>query len=741
MPIIEVQIEDITCRALIDTGSTMNLMSINILNKLKKCIFVDAPTVEVRTITNATMHSGCVINSKILIDKFEYEDDFVVPHSNLSPVFDIILGLNFLNKNEFIIDCKNNSLRNETTSINWNFKRSYYNVFGHIDGKINDKCREKLNTSVQNEINRSQMKLIGKSVSKVRIPPNSQRYVDISIQPTNVTLQVGQPLLIEKYVNSHSSSFLVARAVSNMNTNNRCLALILNLNDSTLVLNKGMALVSIVPIEQVAVMQNINSISVNNSQNEINWENSINLSHLNHSERSDVISLLNKYNSVFAQELSDLGECSIIQHEIHLTDNIPTRQKPYRVPYNLKAEMKKQINILLDAGIIQPSTSSYAAPVLLVKKSDGSFRLVADLRKLNSKTIPDNFPLPNLNEMIDMLSGSKFFSTLDLTSGFHQMQMNPSHAHLTGITTEFGLFQYKRLPFGLKNAGASFQRLMSIVLAGLSDLKIACYIDDIIIASKTFEEHMNRLEIVFKRLQSANLKVKPSKCSFLQHEITYLGHTVREGQVLPDGKNLDSIRKSLPPTNRKQNHLVSVPCLSLPDFDKPFAICTDASKYSLGAVLVQEDESGFQHPISFASRKLGPTEIKYSVVEKEALGVVFGINHFKNYLYGSHFIVYCDQQCLSKLMKLKDPTSRIARWLLTLQQYTYTVVHKPGRLNLMADYLSRAKYSNNNENENRLNAVNALDSNFSTFQINSMQINDIIKLQNQDGFASKLKKS
>ncbi|GIY15098.1 retrovirus-related Pol polyprotein from transposon 17.6 [Caerostris extrusa] len=169
-----------------------------------------------------------------------------------------------------------------------------------------------------------------------------------------------------------------------------------------------MALVSIEPIEQVAVMQNINSISVNNSQNEINWENSINLSHLNPSERSDVISLLNKYNSVFAQELSDLGECSIIQHEIHLTDNIPTRQKPYRVPYNLKAEMKKQINILLDAGIIQPSTSSYAAPVLLAKKSDGSFRLVADLRKLNSKTIPDNFPLPNLNEMIDMLSDPNF---------------------------------------------------------------------------------------------------------------------------------------------------------------------------------------------------------------------------------------------------------------------------------------------------------------------------------------------
>ncbi|GIY85588.1 endonuclease [Caerostris darwini] len=264
------------------------------------------------------------------------------------------------------------------------------------------------------------MKLIGKAVSKVRISPNSQRYVDISIQPTNVTLQAGQPLLIEKYVNSLSSSFLVARAVSNMNTNNRCLALILNLNDSTLVLSKGMVLVSVVPIEQVSVLQNINSIRVNNLKrnnlnnlkNVINLENSITLSHLNHSEQSDVISLFNKYNSAFALELSALGECSIIQHEIHLTDNIATRQKPYRVPYNFKSEMKKQINILLDAG--------------------------------------------------------------------------------------------------------------------------------------------------------------------------------------------------------------------LPDFDKSFAICTDATKYSLGAVLVQEEESWFQHPIIFASRKLGSTEVKYSVAEKEALGVVFG---------------------------------------------------------------------------------------------------------------------
>ncbi|GBN68910.1 Retrovirus-related Pol polyprotein from transposon 17.6 [Araneus ventricosus] len=172
--------------------------------------------------------------------------------------------------------------------------------------------------------------------------------------------------------------------------------------------------------------------------------------------------------------------------------------------------MKRQINILLEAGIIQQSTSPFAAPVLLVKKSDGSYRLVADLRKLNAKAIPDNFPLPYLNEMIDNLAGVKFFSTLDLTSGFHQMVMHPDHTKYTAIATEFGLYEYKRLLFGLKNASASFQRLMNLVLAGLNEFQISCYIDDLVNASTDFDGHIDKLKMVFDRLIKANLKVKPS---------------------------------------------------------------------------------------------------------------------------------------------------------------------------------------------------------------------------------------
>ncbi|GBN53915.1 Retrovirus-related Pol polyprotein from transposon 297 [Araneus ventricosus] len=414
--------------------------------------------------------------------------------------------------------------------------------------------------------------------------------------------------------------------------------------------------------------------------------------------------------------------------------------------------MKNQINILLDAGIIQPSTSPYCAPVLLVKKSDGSFRLVADLRKLNSKTIPDNFPLPKIDEMIDQLSGATFFSTMDLTSGFHQMSMHPDHMHYTGIATEFGLFEYKRLPFGLKNASASFQRLMSIVLAGLSDLQIACYIDDVIIASHNFQDHLQRLELVFQRLTAANLKVKSSKCSFLQFEISFLGHTVRDGQVLPDPKNLDSIKNTMPPRTKKQsekeqlafdslkNSLISEPCLSLPDFSKPFALCSDASKFYLGAVLIQEDDTGFQHPVAFASRKLGPTEIKYSVCEKEALGILFAITHFKNYLYGSEFIVYCDQQSLSRIKTLKDLSSRISRWFLTLQEYSYKIIHKPGRLNHMADYLSRARYPNEDSvSITDIHEVHALNSNCTEFNLSSFPIEELIAKQKSDSYCNNIK--
>ncbi|GBO01669.1 Retrovirus-related Pol polyprotein from transposon 297, partial [Araneus ventricosus] len=795
LPIVSIRIGDIMCNALIDTGATLNILSSSILKKLTNIKEIDAPPIELKTINGVSVATHRVIECNVEIGKSNFLAHMVTTNNDLSPSFDVILGLNFLNMHNFIIDCTANCLRNSQVEVNWNFSRVFPQTCGYSLEHNFENLQNRENSSFK-EVNENDHSVyncdvtLGRVFSKVTIPPLSQRYVDIKLDnPTINALSSSKPLLIEKEKNSLSTSFLVSRSVSHLSKSSTCLALVLNLNDTPLTLNKGMVIANVSPIHEFASIENVNCVSSGNSNDNKNWLKEIKLNHLTSSQQQQVLELLNKYNNVFAQNISDLGECGIIKHTIQLTDDIPTRQKPYRVPYNLKNEMKNQINILLDAGIIQPSTSPYCAPVLLVKKSDGSFRLVADLRKLNSKTIPDNFPLPKIDEMIDQLSGAKFFSTMDLTSGFHQMSMHPDHMHYTGIATEFGLFEYKRLPFGLKNASASFQRLMSIVLAGLSDLQIACYIDDVIIASHNFQDHLQRLELVFQRLTAANLKVKPSKCSFLQFEISFLGHTVREGQVLPDPKNLDSIKNTMPPRTKKQvrsflgltgfyrkfipnyskkaipltnltketskftwsekeqlafdslkNCLISEPCLSLPDFSKPFALCSDASKFSLGAVLIQEDDTGFQHPVAFASRKLGPTEIKYSVCEKEALGILFAITHFKNYIYGSEFIVYCDQQSLSRIKTLKDPSSRISRWFLTLQEYSYKIIHKPGRLNHMADYLSRARYPNEDSvSITNIHEVHALNSNCTEFNLSSFPIEELIAKQNSDSYCNNIK--
>ncbi|GBL98096.1 Retrovirus-related Pol polyprotein from transposon 17.6 [Araneus ventricosus] len=790
LPIINVKIGGIVLKALIDTGATLNVVGNSTYKKLKSVEIIEGPPVELKTITGLTVYSDLILKSKVNIDNYDFETHLVVSGTDLSSAFDIILGLNFFCSHGFTLDCKNCILKNDVISVKWPFSRSFPNGSNvhFTDSKNYDNSK---NDDILNEIEESlskQKSIIGKLITKTCIPPNSQQYISVKLDKECNDMSIGQPLLVEKLNDDHADSFLIARSISNLDDKNSCLALICNLTDSPIHLNKSMQIVKISPIHKIAMVENVNNVTSCNASKQIDWATQVNLTHLNEDQKLKVMDLLSKYNSVFAQDITDLGVCDLIKHEIHLQDQVPTRQKPYRVPYHLKPEMKRQINILLEAGIIQQSTSPFAAPVLLVKKSDGSYRLVADLRKLNAKTIPDNFPLPNLNEMIDNLAGAKFFSTLDLTSGFHQMVMHPDHTKYTAIATEFGLYEYKRLPFGLKNASASFQRLMNLVLAGLNEFQISCYIDDLVIASTDFDGHIDKLKLVFDRLIKANLKVKPSKCSFLKQDITYLGHTVKEGQVFPDKKNLDAIRKAFPPKSRKQvrsflgltgfyrkfipnysklalpltaltrettkfvwtdkeqaafdklkNCLTSEPCLALPDFSKPFSVCTDASTFSLGAVLIQEDDSKFQHPVLFASRKLNNAESKYSIVELEAMAIVFALNQFKNYLYGRHFTVYSDQKCLSQILKLKDPSSKIARWILTLQEFDYTVIYKPGRFNFMADFLSRASYPDENTNSTKQAEINSLELTPSTFNFNFMPVNEIIQRQNKDIYCNNIK--
>lgn len=364
-------------------------------------------------------------------------------------------------------------------------------------------------------------------------------------------------------------------------------------------------------------------------------------------------------------------------------------------------------------------------------------RLVIDYRNLNDKTIDDRYPLPNIEDILDKLGRCQYFTTLDLASGYHQIQMQPESVEKTAFNTEDGHFEFTRMPFGLKNAPATFQRIMDDVLRGLVNTFCLVYLDDIIIFSPSLKEHINHLKLVFNRLQQHNLKLQLDKCHFLRKETEFLGHVITPEGIKPNKQKIDIIKKfELPKTakdiksflgligyyrkfienfakitkpltkclkkNAKiihndefittfekcKNLLCNDPILKYPDFNEPFELTTDASNYALGAVLSQNG-----HAIAYASRTLNDAETRYATIEKEMLAIIWACKHFRPYLYGNRFTIYTDHKPLSWLFSLKEHNSRVMRWRLKLEEYNYDIKYTKGSSN-QADFLSRIRVEN-----------------------------------------------
>ena len=457
-------------------------------------------------------------------------------------------------------------------------------------------------------------------------------------------------------------------------------------------------------------------------------------------ENNRLNELLLDYKDIFAKSSLDLGRTSVVEHKIDTGNAQPIKQSPYRVSQQQRAEIDSHIANMLEQDIIEVSSSPWSSPVVLVKKKDGTTRFCIDYRKLNTVTKKDSYPLPRIDDALDALSKSKYYSTLDLQSGYHQVSMHPDSKEKTAFISHAGLYQFRVLSFGLTNAPPQFQRLMARVLHGLEWKVCLIYIDDIIIFSRTFEEHLSRLSLVFDRLRQANLKLKPSKCHFAQTSVTFLGFVVSSEGILPDPDKILAV-KSFPvpksvkdvrsflglcnyyrrfvegfakiasPLNRLtrkdvafvwspecetafnslKNRLCSPPILAYPDFERPFHLYTDASQSALGYILSQTIE-GREHVISYGGRELNLAEKRYSTTEREALAVVDGIKRYRPYLSGAKFYVHTDHGSLSWLMNVKDPTGRLARWALQLQQYDFEILYRPGSSNGNSDALSRRAY-------------------------------------------------
>ncbi|KAL5516832.1 hypothetical protein EMCRGX_G002255 [Ephydatia muelleri] len=432
------------------------------------------------------------------------------------------------------------------------------------------------------------------------------------------------------------------------------------------------------------------------------------------------------------------GRTNLAVHSIE-TNGPPTRLPPYRLPYCYRDSVKEELEEMLKHGVIERSNSPWASPMVLVKKKDGSLRVCVDFRRLNGVTRQDAYPMPRIDELIDRLGRAKVITTLDLSKGYWQVPVAAEDRAKTAFSSPYGLFQFTVMPFGLQGAPATFQRMMDELLRGTEGYS-AAYLDDIVIYSDNWKDHMKHLKEVFRRLRKAALTVKFDKCQFGMDQCIYLGHMVGNGTVRPENSKLEALKEfPIPRTKtavrgflglagyyrrfipnfaetaapltdltrktatkevqwnsecgrafeKLKSLLCGEPVLKCPDFEKPFVLQTDASDRGVGAVLSQLYE-GEDHPVAYFSRKLLPREEKYSVVEKECLAIKLAVQIFRVYLLGRSFTIQTDHRSLEWLDRLKDANNRLMRWSLALQPFQFSVQYRTGKANANADALSRA---------------------------------------------------
>ena len=440
---------------------------------------------------------------------------------------------------------------------------------------------------------------------------------------------------------------------------------------------------------------------------------------------------------VFADD-DNPGRTDMVKHRVNTGNSPPIRQPVRRIPAHKREEARHLLQDMLAKGVIQPSCSPWASPIVLVPKKDGSVRFCIDYRKVNAATRRDAYPLPRIDDTLDTLAGAKWFSTLDMVSGYWQVEVADEDKEKTAFCTPDGLFEFNVLPFGLCNGPATFQRLMDLVLTNLQWSSCLVYLDDVIVVGRTFTEHLRNLESVFQRLRKAGLKLKPKKCAFFRREVLYLGHIVSHEGIATDPAKTSKVAQWPTPTTTKEvqkflgfagyyrrfirdfaamakplhrlternahfkwtvecqrafedlrGRLTTTPVLAYPDYTKPFILDTDASDFGIGAVLAQRDEDGQERVVAFASRILSKAERRYCVTRRELLAVVVFTQHFRPYLLGREFVLRTDHGSLTWLQSFKEPEGQLARWLEKLQEFNFSILHRKGKNHQNADALSR----------------------------------------------------
>ena len=472
-------------------------------------------------------------------------------------------------------------------------------------------------------------------------------------------------------------------------------------------------------------LQNSNVLSDLNSK----------VNHLLPDQQKDLIHLIEQFPDLFRDVPLQTHTTT---HDVDVGDASPIKQHPYRLSPIKANIMKKEIQSMLDNNIIKTSMSDWSSPCLLVPKKDGSYRFCTDYRKVNQVSKSDSFPIPRISDCIDHIGDAKYVSTFDMLKGYYQVPLTPRAQEISAFVTPTGLYQYTVMPFGMKNAPATFQRMINHLIQNLD----GCdgYIDDVVIYSETWEQHIHRITKFFEKMSEARLTINLVKSNFGQATVTYLGYVVGQGRIKPVSAKIDTIVEFPIPTNRKQlmrflgmagfyrkfclnfsdivacltsltskkvkfiwtaqcqiafNQikavLQSAPVLISPDYEKPFTLIVDASELGAGGVVTQSDSQNIEHPVGYFSKKFLKHQKNYSTVEKETLALLLALTHFDVYLGSTPFTikVYTDHNLLTFIHRMKNKNQRLLRWSLALQEYDLLIKHIAGRDNVVADTLSR----------------------------------------------------
>lgn len=454
-------------------------------------------------------------------------------------------------------------------------------------------------------------------------------------------------------------------------------------------------------------------------------------------QREKLRLLMNSFADIFSKDEYDLGLFKGIEHSIDTENARPVKQRMRRTPTQFIGEEEQHLEKMAKADVMEPSVSEWASPPVLIRKSDGKVRYAIDYRKLNAVTKKDVYPLPLIEECLDTLAGNEWFSKLDANSAYWQIQVKKEDRPKTAFITKYGLFQFKRMSFGLCNAPATYARAMDLLLRGLTWQIVLCFLDDILVMGKNFDDHLENLKAVFERFREHGIKLKPQKCDLCKAEVSFLGRTVNKSGMAIGDEYVEAVKRWKTPGNTKEveqflgfvnyhrtfirhyskiaspltkitgkkpfhwgpeqqqafdslkTALQSTPLLTLPNSHDKFILDTDASDVAIGAELLQIQD-GVEKVIAYGSFSLSSAQRRYCTTRKELLAIVRFTQHFRHYLLGREFLVRTDHNSLLWLMNFKEPQGQLARWLEVLSQYNHMKIqHRPGKSHTNADVLSR----------------------------------------------------